>query len=244
LRNEGLLGYRNPKKIKNKYKKDLTNVINLTPCGAYFIISLLCDGHLRKRNVQFKFRKRDCVEFRDIICNILKITPPLNIWCRKASEYIWWQRGGVKKTIGECGEFRIYSRELVELLVTKYGLPLGKKSGIIRIPQKIMDSADPKILGAVMRSVYECEGGVNLHKKSLCVTIGNTSIQFLQEIAELLENNKIENNIYSDRLKISSLESVIMFYELIYCVFNLKLHVTAKKTGLEALIEYKSKKRP
>lgn len=164
LRKEGLLDYRNPKKIKNKYKKDLINVINLTPSGAYFIISLLCDGHLRKRNVQFKFRKRDCVEFRDIICNILKIIPPLNIWWRKASVYIWWQRGGVKKTIGECGEFRIYSRELVELLVTKYGLPMGKKSGIIRIPQRIMDSADAKIFGAIMRAAYECEGGVNLHK--------------------------------------------------------------------------------
>ena len=42
-----------------------------------------------------------------------------------------------------------------------------------------------------------------------------------------------------NRLKISNLESILKFYEMAYSVFDLKLHVTAKKTGLETLIKLK-----
>jgi hypothetical protein len=105
-----------------------------------------------------------------------------------------------------------------------------------------MKSTNPKLHGAVLRAAYECEGGVNLNKRALRITIGNTSIMFLQDISELLERYKIKNTIYGYRLKISSPESVVKFYELVYSVFDLKLHVTAKKKGLEKLIKRKSKK--
>jgi len=129
LRKIGILDYRNPKKIKNKYEKDLSNVIKLTPSGAYFITSVLGDGHVRKRNV-FIFRKRDCIEFRNIICQILNITPLLNINWRKA------RRKKPNHKLSYDGEFQISSIELVRLLVKKYGIPIGKKSGIVRIPRQ------------------------------------------------------------------------------------------------------------
>jgi len=237
LRKAGLLYYRNPNKIKNQYEKDLSYVNKLTPCGAYFIVSVIGDGNLQKRHVRFKFRKRDSIEFRNIMCHILHITPPLSI-C--------WQTWRRKRThkLSHSGCFTIYSVELAELLTNKYGIPIGKKSGLVRIPQQLMDSTDPKIHGAVMRAVYECEGSVNLDKKSLSVTIGNTSELFLQDLAELLDNYKIETNIYGDILRISSPESLLKFYEMAYSVFDLKLHVAAKMTGLEALIKRKVKKRP
>ena len=244
LRKEGLLYYRNSKKIKNQYEKDLTNVRRLTPFGAYFLISVLCDGNMQKRHVQFGFRKRDCVEFRDIICHILNISPPLHI-CWEKSRLIRWKKWKRERTPeGYVGKIQIYSTALVNFLAYTYGLPMGKKSGLIKIPRQLIKSADTKIHGAVMRAAFECEGGVNLNDKNLCVTIGNTSILFLQDLSELFENYKIENTIYGIRLNISSLESVLKFYEMAYSVFDLKLHVTAKKKGLEALIERKSKKQP
>ncbi len=234
LRKAGLLSYRNPK-IKNQYEKDLTNVKKLKPDGAYFITSVLGDGHLRKRRVDFGFRKRDCIEFRDIICYILNIIPSLDIY---------WGKDGYKSKLGEAGFFKIYSTELAELLTYTYGLPIGAKSGLVKIPRQLIKSTNPKIHGAVLRAAYECEGGVNLHERSLRVIIGNTSILFLQDLAELLNSYAIENEIYDIRLKISSLESLNKFYELIYCIFDLNLHVTAKKSGLETLIIHKSKTHP
>jgi hypothetical protein len=209
LRKAGLLDYRNPNKIKNKYEKDLSNVSTLAPSGVYFIISTLCDGHVRKRSAYFIFRKRDCVEFRNIMCHILNITPPLNISWRK------WRRKRTHK-LSYSGEFAIYSIELVELLTYSYGVPIGAKSGLVRIPRHIMKYTDPEIHGAVMRAAYECEGGVNLDKKNLCVVIGNTSILFLQDLAEILDSYAIENTIYGYRLHISSLESLLKFYEMAY----------------------------
>jgi hypothetical protein len=122
LRNDGILNYRNPKKVKNKYKKDLSNVKKLTPCGAYFITSVLGDGHLKERYVQFLFRKRDCVEFRDIMCHILNITPPL---------YIFKRRMFANGRLYNDGKFLIYSVELAKLLAYIYGVPMGRKSGLI-----------------------------------------------------------------------------------------------------------------
>lgn len=232
LRKEGMLEYRNPNKIKNHYEKDLNNVIRLTPEGAYFITSVLGDGNVRKRCVQFDFRKRDCFEFRAIMCHILNISPPL---------HICWETSRRKRThkLSYKGKIQIYSTELVECLAYTYGVPIGAKSGLMRLPRQLMKSADPKIRGAVIRAAYECEGGVNLHESSLCVTIGNKSILFLQDLSELLDSYKIENEIYDIRLKISNLESILKFYEMAYSVFDLKLHVTAKKTGLETLIKLK-----
>ena len=215
----------------------MSNVSTLAPSGVYFIISTLCDGHVRKRNVYYIFRKRDCVEFRNIMCHILNITPPLNISWRK------WRRKRTHK-LSYSGEFAIYSIELVELLTYTYGVPIGAKSGLVRIPRHIMKFNDPEVHGAIMRAAYECEGGVNLDKKSLCVVIGNTSILFLQDLAEILDSYAIKNTIYGYRLHISSLESLLKFYEMAYSIFDLKLHVTAKMTGLEALIKRKVKKSP
>ena len=107
-----------------------------------------------------------------------------------------------------------------------------------------MKSKDPKIHGAVLRASYECEGSVNLEKRSLQVIIGNTSILFLQDLAEILDMYTIKNEIYGYRMKISALDSVLKFYEMAYSVFDLKLHITAKKLKLMALIELKTKKRP
>lgn len=242
LRKAGILGYRNPK-LKNRYEKDLTNVGRLTSSGAYFIMSVLGDGNLQKRFVQF-FRKRDCLEFRNIISHILKISPPLHI-CWEKSRPIRWKKWKRKRTPeGYVGKFYVYSTELAELLAYTYGIPMGAKSGLIRLPRQLMKSADAKIHGAVMRAAFECEGGVNLNDKQLCITIGNTSILFLQDLSELFENYQIESNIYGIRLRISSLESILKFYEMAYSVFDLKLHITAKKKGLEVLIELRSKKQP
>lgn len=234
LRKAGIVGYRKPE-TQRKYKKDLSNVEQLTPEGAYFITSVLGDGYLLERRVQFAFRKRDCFEFRDIMCHILTITPPL---------HIGWSSHGYKSKPGVLGTFNIYSVELADLLAYTYGVPMGAKSGLVRLPRLIMKAVDPKLHGAVLRAAYECEGGVNLRTKSLCVIIGNTSILFLQDLAEILGRYTIENTIYGYRLHISSLESVVMFYEQAYSVFDLKLHVTAKKKGLETLIKRKAKKCP
>jgi len=94
-----------------------------------------------------------------------------------------------------------------------------------------------------MRVAYECEGGINLNEKAFCIVIGNASILFLQDLAELLDRYKIDNMVYNIRLRISAPESVLKFYELTYNVFDLKLYVTAKKTGLETLIKHKAEKR-
>lgn len=235
LRKAGILDYRNPNRIKNKYEKDLTNVIRLTPAGVDFITTVLCDGYLQKRHICFGFRKRDCVEFRDIICYILGITPPLHISWRKVFAGRKWY---------DCGYFTIYSVELAALLAYTYGVPMGAKSGLVILPRRIMKSTDAKIHGAVLRAAYECEGSVNLKKKSLQVIIGNTSILFLQDLAEILDMYTIKNEIYGYRMKISALDSVLKFYEMAYSVFDLKLHITAKKSNLMALIERKTKKRP
>jgi len=177
LRKAGLLDYRNPNKIKNKYKKDLINVKKLTPSGAYFITSVLGDGHLRERGTEFGFKKRDCFEFRDIMCHILNITPPL---------YIRWQRIFLKGKLFDFGKFTIYSVDLAMLLAFTYGVPMGAKSGLVRLPRQLMKSTDPQIHGAILRAAYECEGGFNLDKNSLNVVIGNTSILFLQDLSEIL----------------------------------------------------------
>jgi len=243
LRKAGHLSYRAPKKVKNQYEKDLTNVRELTPEGAYFITALLGDGHLRNRRVEFKFRKRDCIEFRNVMCHILSITPPLNICWTKARRINWkkWKRK--IRPPGHAGRFYIYSTELAELLKYIYGLPVGAKSGQVKLPRLIMKSTNPKLHGGVLRAAYECEGGVNLHNRTLCITISNTSVLFLQDLSELLDRYKIVYNIYGSRLRISTPESVTKFYELAYGVFDLKQHITAKKTGLETLIKRKAKKR-
>ena len=221
--------HRTLKTPKNYYKYDLSNFKSLTPSSAYFIISVLCDGSLTKKSVHFGFRKRDAEDFRDIYASILNVKPLPRITPIKYKHKTY-------------GHIQFYNEKLVEICNTHFGIQIGRKTGIIRIPKQIMQSNDLKIHGAVMRAVYECEGSVNLHDKSLCVTIGNTSILFLQDLSELLDSYNIDNNIYDIRLRISALDSLLKFYEMAYCVFDFNLHVAAKKTGLEALIERKSKR--
>jgi len=221
--------HRTLKTPKNYYEYDLSNFKSLTPSSAYFIISVLCDGSLTKKSVHFGFRKRDAEDFRDIYASILNVKPLTRITPIKYKHKTY-------------GHIQFYNEKLVEICNTHFGIKIGRKTGNIRIPKQIMQSNDSKILGAVMRASYECEGSVNLNKRSFSVDISNTSKFFIQDLSKILNRCNISYNIYGIQLRISSLEDIIRFYNYAYHIFDFKPYVKAKKYLLEKLIEKKSKR--
>ncbi len=221
--------HRTLKTPKNYYGYDLSNFESLTPSTAYFIISVLCDGSLTKKSVHFGFRKRDAKDFRDIYASILNVKPLPRI---TPIEY-------KHKTYGHI---QFYNEKLVEICNTHFGIQIGRKTGLIRIPKQIMQSNDLKIHGAVMRASYECEGSVSLNKKCFDLGIGNTSSLFIQDLSKIFDRCNISYNIYGIQLRISSLEDIIRFYNYTYHIFDFKPYVKAKKYLLEKLLEKKSKR--
>jgi hypothetical protein len=221
-------GLLKPRKIlktpKYYYKYNFDNLTSLNPLCTYLIITILCDGHIRQRNLHFSFRNRDIIEFRKTISHILKMNFPPRIIPMK--KYNW-------------SKFYLHSKALSDLLQKRYSLPIGAKSGKIKISKEILECNDPKIHGAVMRACYDCEGSVNLRKDTLHFVIANTSKEFLQDLKKIMNGYGINSKIYGIILLISSLDSLVRFYNLAYKIFDLRLYVNAKKSALEKLIEMK-----
>jgi len=229
LGKKGLLKPRKTLKTpKNYYEYDVSNIENLTPSGAYFIILVLCEAHLLQRKVNFGFRKRDVFDFRELIAHILKMNH---------SPHVIWEKG----PSGEpdfSGKIFLHSKTLVSLL-KRYNVPIGKKAGLIKIPNEILNSENPKIHGAILRSAYESEGSANKKDNSPHIVIGNSSKTFLKGLSKICNKYGIEKSIYDIRFVIRGLRSLLKYYEMAYSVFDFPYYVKAKKGEFEDLIKCK-----
>jgi len=209
---------------KYYYEYNFGNLKSVNPLSTYFVISILCDGHIRQRNIHFSFKNRDIFKFRKIFGHILKMNHLPRII--PMEKYNW-------------SKFYLHSKALSDLLHEKYNLPIGEKSGKIKIPNEILECDDPRINGAVLRSAYECEGCADIKSHSPNIVIGNTSKAFLRDLSVTCNKHNIETRIYKISLVIRDLESIIKYYEMAYSLFDFPYVVKAKKREFNELIKRK-----
>ena len=141
-------------KIRKNSDFDFTQ-IELDRELSYFIGLLIGDGFVNKYNssylIQFIGHKKELEYYRDIICEYVKSKFNLNPIIKESNE-------------GNFIRVNIYSKSLFNLLTKEFDIPPGRKSHIVLIPPKILNS-EKEIIFSLLAGIYDAEGCVFIDKR-------------------------------------------------------------------------------
>lgn len=137
---------------------------------GYLLGWLITDGHLNKKNgMYFGLADSDVLEVKEKIERILSIMPPLRVSPRPDG----------------TTEFVIWSKALVVALNERFGIPIGKKKDIVKIPKQILASNDANFVGGFMRGVFEGDGSAGVYTSNRQVTLCGENPKFLIGLEKL-----------------------------------------------------------
>lgn len=116
-----------------------------------------------------------------------------------------------------CQESKVrlktYSKELAHFLNKTYDVPLGKKTGRLRIPKKLNKK---KLLIAYVRGLFDTDGSIYIRrKKDIVVEIISINPNYLAEIKNVLKTLGFKAGISGKNLYIYDKKDVIKFFNLI-----------------------------
>lgn len=204
---------RNEKLSKLKLKRDLKEIRNLTPNGAWLLGWVVSDGHIRYGNsrpppyyketcrILFQLNLKDAKELLPKFSKVLhyKKYPKLTVIKREKNRPIC----GVNYNKIYClASFSFCSKEMVKILKEKYGF--NENNGHI-IPDIIFKSND-EIKSAFLRGIFEGDGSIT-RRQSKFVLRHIISIcankKLLEEIMKLAKELGIEFTRIQHRRNIS-----------------------------------------
>jgi hypothetical protein len=151
----------------------------ISPELAWLLAAILCDGHLRanKEGVVFEVANFVLAEkFSKIFCCLFE--------CK-------WKMPSKIKRVGRNDTFslEIYDYAAMLFLNKIFGIPFGKKSSIIRVPNLIFDST-PIIKKAFLKGVFDTDGGRRGHGLGLT----SLSEKFVEDVNLLLNEFGIQSH--------------------------------------------------
>jgi len=180
-----------PKKIKNpKMTKFLAEALGI----------LNGDGHMNQINYQI------CV-----VGNLLETEYFAHM--QKLFEKVFFIPFNLRK---EKNKFRLltYSKDLVFLLHDRYGVPIGKKLGSLRIPKKFFNKKI--LLSSYLRGLFDTDGTIyKRRKKDLVVEITSYDGRFLKEIKHALNLFGLHPGISGTNLYLYKRVEIDRFFNVI-----------------------------
>jgi intein/homing endonuclease len=198
--------------IKKLQKPKIPNELN--PELSYFLGLLVTDGHLVLENVDKRYKVMIFTSYEEERNIILKLIQSLFEY--EAS--VRPKKYGFNKKTNY--EIYICSKNLVNYLNEKIGIPAGAKSKIIRVPKILFKTTDLNI-SSFVRGVIDGDGTIS--SLSNCVRIASGSPLFLEDIQKLLSKLKIRSgNITKEKrsdtwiLHISTVDNLRILCKLLY----------------------------
>ena len=122
--------------------------LKITEDLAFFVATIIGDGHLKKSKKQIVIELTD----KKLLESIKEKC--LNLFERKFNIKAVKQREGRKKSYSMCMD----SKALHNLLNQAFGIQIGRKSHIVKIPKQIK-KANKKIKCSFLKGIMETEGG-------------------------------------------------------------------------------------
>jgi len=218
-----------PSKISNN------ELENFTQDELYFIGIILCDGHLDSQGYRTKLELHHLSKieiFEPLFEKILnKIDPFAKL---KISEI---KRNNMKNQQNYYTKTIWTTSKLIRDYLSKFNVPLGKKSNIIDIDNKIFNCS-LKSIKSFIQACFDCEGWALLSNKR--IGFSSTSIIFIQKLQQLLLRFEIFSKI---RIKLKdNLEHHICYHlditgeDLIKFHANINFRIRDKKEKLEQIM--------
>jgi|GEM_PF-2225649 len=153
----------------------------INPKLAWLVAAILCDGHLRKNAESVVFEVGDVFlvqKFRKCIVSVFKIN------CVQPRLV---NRNERKLTFS----LDLHNKPICYFFNQFFGIPFGKKSSIIRVPDLIFDS-NIEIKKEFLKGVFDTDGGKRGHGLGLT----SLSEKFIGDVALLLK--EFEINAYTE----------------------------------------------
>jgi intein/homing endonuclease len=144
---------------------------------SYIIAAIICDGHLKTEKYRISFEVIDIGLIKKFLEKMHKVFK-VKGHCRKKID----KRGGRKAIY----MVRINSKPIVVFLNNLFEIPRGRKSGIVKVPEKIMKS-NLRIKKAFIEGVFDTDGG----KRRRGFGLSSASKEFRDGMVELLSELKI-----------------------------------------------------
>ncbi len=146
---------------------------------AYFLGLLITDGHIRcdlkKKNYKIAIYT-SYIEEKEMISKLIKDLFDYNPAISERVNYGFSRRSNF--------EIRISSKWLLEFISEEYEIPIGAKSTLVRVPNKIKNG-NKEIKMAFLKGVIDGDGWIS--KNRLRIGISSGSTKFLEELKELLK---------------------------------------------------------
>lgn len=111
-------------------------------------------------------------------------------------------------------KLRIYSKELSNLLVNKYRLPIGKKTRRLHIPQEVFNSKT--LLMSYIRGLFDTDGSIYIRRgKDLVLNIKSADKIFLGEIKEVLRKQGFHPSLSNKNLNLYRRNEIAEFIKIV-----------------------------
>jgi DNA-binding transcriptional regulator WhiA len=111
-------------------------------------------------------------------------------------------------------KIRVYSIKLVKILNCVYGLPLGKKTGKLKIPKQLFKSK--RLLSSYIRGLFDTDGTIyTRRKKDIVVEIVSADSNYLNQIKRVLFLLNISSGVSGKHLYIYKKSEIIKFFNVI-----------------------------
>ena len=197
---------------------------------ALYLGLLVGDGHISNRKNGYGYPTYS-INFFNTKLDFVKLFSNLNSELFKKDGKISCRSRINRK---DLYQFSIYSRELFDLIVNDYGIPVGKKSHIVRIPKFILNSdilsKKQFFLGLFLSDGFiNKKGIVGFHMASKMLLLDMVKLisevwKFEKSVREVIQREKY----FSYQLNLNKAESKHILEDL--C----RDHITWYCTGLES----------
>lgn len=188
-------------KAKVRYKEKKIIIPKKSKELVEFLGILAGDGHINDITYEMTIsghRKFDRIYIRNFIKPLIKKIFGLDPYIVEKENTIY------------C---RLYSKQLVNFLNNKYGAPLGKKKGNLKVPPSFLNHRDMK---HYLRGVFDTDGSINrYHQTSVSLEITNITPSFLSDLDKGLSFYGFHSNIRGKALSIYRKGEINRFFDII-----------------------------
>jgi intein/homing endonuclease len=174
--------------------------VKITPEFARWLGLLCSDGSINKFGRFFKFTNEENILRKEFL---------------HLTKSLFNKIGKEVSTGGRTKEVQVNSTSIVKFLHETFGIPIGRKSNIIKVPPQIIKSSR-KVKASFLQGVFDGDGSAFFNKKHHIRTIELTSgsMEFLSQIQSLLKEFGINSWIKNKerKLVISNKDGIKKFF--------------------------------
>lgn len=143
---------------------------------------IICDGHISQQGYTLQ-------------CEMSKDQEWLKTTWIESTEILETEYNCIKPTKRGTTLCRAYGKETIRKWAESLGIPSGKKSHKVRVPQQIWNAPEESVK-TFLRICFDCEGDVNPGTTGASINFNSTSRRLALEIQQLLRKFGIVSNTH------------------------------------------------